>query len=286
MDFKQIKIDWKDILIDWIIYTAVDWRKISVSDSSRNIEGVHSRVVSPTYARYRIITIEGLLDRIDWLDKEEQRFNHLQAIFALQTNLSRLQEKEVYVKDNFNNERIIKAKIKEPFEYVEGDENMNWSYWRWRVVLESTSSPFYKSFKQKMVYGYKGHYWGFQLWIKKPKKFDYKSNVMILNTLHTSTPVRFEFEAISDCKGPIVVKNITTWEKIMVDTNLVAWDKLVIDSENFLITKNWVNITDRRMSGSIWINISWNNEFLFLDSLWNIYKKWFFVKAYFSNSLL
>ncbi|PZM85074.1 hypothetical protein DLH72_02230 [Candidatus Gracilibacteria bacterium] len=84
MDYKEIKINGQKIDIPGIFFTKVEWRKLSVSDSSRNIEGMHSRIVSPTFARVRIITIEGVIERIDGIEKAAERLNHLQNLFSLQ----------------------------------------------------------------------------------------------------------------------------------------------------------------------------------------------------------
>ena len=64
MDYREIKINWQKIDIPGIYFTNVDWRKLSVSESSQNIEWTHSRVVSPTYARVRTITIEWIVEKL------------------------------------------------------------------------------------------------------------------------------------------------------------------------------------------------------------------------------
>ena len=67
MDFKIAKLDGLDILLDsasGIYYTSKEWRRITTDDTSTNIAGYHGRNVSPTFARKRVITLEGIIQRI------------------------------------------------------------------------------------------------------------------------------------------------------------------------------------------------------------------------------
>jgi len=171
MDFKEAKINWQDIL-KWtssgIVYTFKDWRKVLTTDNSENIDWVHGRNVSPTYARVRVITLEWVSDRI-WNPLEEQSsIEYLQKIFALQWALSSLEEKELYIKDLYDNEWILNVKVKEPLDIVEWDDSFVWSYWKWRVVLESTKEPIYKSLNEILNSSLEWNYgWfnlGFKLW--------------------------------------------------------------------------------------------------------------------------
>ena len=175
MDFKIAKLNWDDILKNndsWIIYTFKDWRKLTVSDDSENIDWIHGRNVSPTYARIRIITLEWISDRV-WNPLEDQNsIEYLQKIFALQWSLVSLEEKELYIKDMYDNEWTLKVKIKEPLEIVEWDESFVWSYWKWRVVLESTKEPVYKSLNEILNTSLEWNYWGFKLSYKLSNPFN------------------------------------------------------------------------------------------------------------------
>lgn len=285
MDFKQAKLDWVDILQDWIIYTQTDRRKLAVNDDSRDIEGVHGRITSPLYARYRIITLEGLIDRLSW--SEQDKINHLQNIFYLQSDLSSsLEERELYIKDNYNQEWNINVKIKEPIEFIEGDDDFIWSHWRWRVVLESTSSPVYKSFDELLINGNEWNFWGLTMWFELWEAWDEYDEIIEINTLKTQTYTRFELDAIWDIDSPLTIKNITNNTFFALDISAVSWDKIIIDSDKYTVTKNWENIIWNRIEGSIWQRISWDNQFIVTDKDWNVFNKDLSVKIYYRNALL
>ena len=285
MDYREIKINWQKIDIPGIYFTNVDWRKLSVSESSQNIEWTHSRVVSPTYARVRTITIEWIVEKLDNNEFSASRINYLQKIFALQTNLVELEEKEFYVEDIFWNEWKILAKIKEPFDFDEWDLNLVWSHWKFRVVLESTKSPIFKSFKEKNFEGEKWDFWGFCLDFELDKAFDEKTWTVKINASFLETPLKIEILAISDVIWPISIFNLTNWKKFKIDTNMKLWDKIFIDSEKFCLTKNSENIIDKRLVWSSWFKVSGENEFLFLDVWWN-FEKSFKVKIFFNDLML
>ncbi len=284
MDFKQVKLDWVDILQDGIIYTYVNWRKLAVNDESRDIEWVHWRNTSPLYARYRIITIEWVLDRVIlW---ESTKVQHLQDLFSLQSNLSALENRELYVKDSFDNEWKLYVKIKEPLEFIEGDDTMTWSYWKWRVVLESTSSPIYKSFNELYISWNEWNFWWFTMWFELWVAWDELDEIIELSTYKTQTYTRFEIDVIWDINSPLTIKNITNDTFFALDITAVSWDKIIIDSENYTATKNWVNVIWNRISWSIWQEISWVNQFIVTDIDWNILNKDLTIKIYYRNALL
>lgn len=284
MDFKQAKIDWVDILQSWIVYTYVNWRKLVVNDESKDIEWVHGRNTSPLYARYRVITLEWVVDRLS--GSENLKISHLQDIFSLQNDLSKLYEKELYVKDNFDNEWILNVKIKEPIEFLEWDETITGSHWKWRVVLESTSSPIYKSFQELLVNGNEWNFWGFTMWFELWEAWDEYDEVIEINTLKTQTHTRFEIDAIGDINSPLTITNITNNTFFSLDISATTWDKIIIDSDKYTATKNGANIIWNRIPGSIWQQISWTNQFVITDKDWNIFNKDLTLKIYYRNALL
>lgn len=287
MDFKEIKINWQKIDIPWIYFTNVNWRKLSVSENSKNIDWTHSRIVSPTYARVRIITIEWIVDKLWDTDFSAEKIYHLQNIFALQTDLSELEEKEVYIKDIFWNEWKILVKIKEPFDFEEADQNLVWSHWKFRVVLESTKSPIYKSFEENFIFWNNWDFWGFNLDFELGKAFDEENWIMQINVLWSvAIPLRFEILAKDRVKAPLTIRNIKNWEFFKIENieDLQAGDVLLIDTENFLVLKNWENIIEKRAPGSTWLTAQWSSSFLITDNSW-IWDK-FDTKVYFSNSML
>ena len=121
MDFKQAKLDDQDIVKEGttgLYYVIKEWRRLSTSDDSRNIDGIHGRAVSPTYARYRIITLEGYIDRLE-SSSEQSDVEYLQELFMLQSDLGELEPRELYIKDMYDLEWNINVKVKEPLEIIE-----------------------------------------------------------------------------------------------------------------------------------------------------------------------
>lgn len=287
MDYREIKINWQKIDIPWIYFTNFDWRKLSISDQSRNLEGLHSRVVSPTFARIRIITIEWVVEKIDWIEKVAERINHLQNIFSLQTNLVELEEKELFIKDIFWNEWKMSVKVKEPFEFYE-DTEMKGSHYNFRVVLESTKSPIYKSFEENFINWDSWDFGWFTLDFELEKAFDEQDWILQVNILwNVSVPLRFEIIATWRVVFPLTIKNIKTWEFFKLENmeDLKSWDILVIDTENFFVSKNWENIIEKRASWSSWLKANWSSSFLVTEN-----NSWFWqnfqTRIYFSNSML
>lgn len=284
MDFKDLRINWVNPIIDdSMIYTKKERLKLSVDDDNQNIEWTHARIVSPTLARVRTITLEGIIDRaFSWA---ETKVNHLRSIFALQDDdLFQVINKELYVKDIYDSEWIINVKVKEPLDIVEWDEQFYWEYWRWRVVLESTKSPFYKSYNQNLIEGEAWKIWGWKLWVKLGKAMNELSWIIQANTLNTKTDTRFEINISSTITSPLTIRNLVTNEFFSLDITAIAGDIIIIDSSDYTVTKNWVNILWNRIFWSSWLKIKWNNQFIIYDNSWFIINLW--IKLYFRNAML
>ena len=290
MDFKEAKINWQDMLkwsSSWIVYTFKDWRKVLTTDNSENIDWVHGRNVSPTYARVRVITLEWVSDRI-WNPLEEQSsIEYLQKIFALQWALSSLEEKELYIKDLYDNEWILNVKIKEPLDIVEWDDSFVWSYWKWRVVLESTKEPIYKSLNEILNSSLEWNYGWFNLGFKLWNSFNEIDNIIECNTTwNIDTPARIEITVNWDINKPLMIRDLTKKTFFGLDIDAVAWDKIVIDSEFYTVTKNWENILSNRLPWSMWVRILETTKLLIEDKDGNIPFNDFKINIYFRNSLL
>ena len=290
MDFKEAKINWQDILKwsdSWIVYTFKDWRKVVTTDNSDNIDWVHGRNVSPTYARIRVVTLEWISDRV-WNPLEDQNsIEYLQKLFALQWDLSSLEEKELYIKDMYDNEWILNVKIKDPLEIVEWDNSFVWSYWKWRIVLESTKEPIYKSLNELLQSSEEWHYGWFNLGLKLWNALNKIDNIIECNTTwNIDTTARIEIIANGDINKPLMIRNLTKWTFFWLDIDAVAWDKIIIDSWKYTVTKNWENILSSRIWWSMWVRVSESTKLLIEDKDGNIPFNDFLINIYFRNSLL
>lgn len=284
MDFKQAKIDWIDILQNGIVYSYVNRRKLSTNDESKNIEWAHWRKTSPVYARYRSITLEWVVDRMFWW--EEERVQHLESLFSLQWDVSTLEPRELYIKDNFWNEWKLNVKVKEAIEFVEWDENFVGSHWKWRVVLESVESPIFKSYEELFVDWNEWNFWGFIMDFELENAWDEFDEVIEIKTWAMETYTRFEILVHWELHSPFNIHNITKNTFFALDITAVEWDKIVIDSEKFTATLNWENVIANRTPGSQWQRVSWTTLFIITDKDWNIFEKDFSVRVYYSNALL
>lgn len=292
MDFKQAKINWQDILKSsdsWILYSYYNWRKLITSDNTQNMDWIHWRNVSPTYARYRVITLEWICDRL-WNQTEEiNNIEYLQNLFALQDDLFWLEEKELYIKDVYNKEWILNVKIKEPLDIVEWDENLPWSYYKWRVVLESTTTPVYKSLHEIMTNGSEWNFWGFVLGFELWNGFAFNeidSIIQCSTSWNISTSARIEITAINNINQSLKITNLSDNTFFGLDIDANPWDLIVIDSSNYTATKNGKNILFWRIQGSTWQKIKKDTKFIVEDKDGWILSQDFNVKIYFKNSLL
>lgn len=288
-NFKICKIDWQDVLRDsvsGIYYWKKDWRRLDVDDKSSDIQWLHRRTVSPTYARKRIITLEGFIDAL-WNEHEERAVKFLEELFALQSDTSEVIPKQLYIKDMYDHEWILNVKIKQPFETTEALDSFVGYAWKWRVVLESVESPTYKSLNEFSVQWEDGAYWGFA--IPTPVEFEMGSysNIIELSTSsNQASAIRWEITAVNDFVWPLTVADVSTGRYFKLGIDWVAWDKIIIDAENLTATKNGSSVKDSRVTGSKWLTVKGTQQFSVSDANWSLPTDDLSIMAYFRNSLL
>lgn len=274
MDLLSAKINGVDILSDGslgILYTAKNWRNSKSSrDVSTNNEGAHWRAVSKTLIDKRVVSFEGIIDRMS-NDYEEEAIAHLLELFRLPGTNEETYTLELSITDPYSNEWTLPVKIREDIDIREGDDSFRGSHYVWRVVLESVGGPEYISADETTTSGGESHYGGFTIPFEMYFSMDdYLNLYSITANGTTESPVRFDITVTDTIDDYIKIRNITDWTFFQVNTWAVAGDIIVIDTTDYTITKNGVNIKSLREVGSTWQSIRWTKTFTIEDSDWGL----------------
>ena len=266
--------------------TLVNWRKLDTTDEQKNIEGAHGIKMSPTYSRGRKIDIEGIIiadtrnatsKAMDWLDRA----------FGLQTTITDMPEKKLFtVVDEQDRERKIWCKIKDPIDYnIQEDDYMDGTTRSFRVSLQADDARFF-SVQEQMVDGKEGVYGGFKLGVKLGKAMNaYFNEVECLGSGNVGNPARIQIIAKGQINSPLMIRK-KGGEFFGIEVNAEAGDIIEVNAEAKTITKNWVNISEKRIPWSSWPMIFGTTIFFLQDKDWGLYESDFDVKIYFSNVLL
>ena len=289
MDFKQCMIDGQDILHDGahgIYYVTKEWRRLVTDDTSENIQGMHKRTVSPTYARKRIIILEGYIDGL-WNHNQQPAQSYLESVFSLQTDPSSLIPKELYIKDIYDQEWILDVKVKTPVEFVEASDEFTGYAMRWRVELESIEDPTYRSAEEFEIIGTDGVFGGVAFPVSMEFSMISYSNILELSINGSqASPIRWEISVMNDITWPLSITNISTGEYTKFAMNATAWDTIIIDANTLTATLNGANILASRIIGSHRLLIQWTQFFSVSDANGALPTEDLVVKAYFRESLL
>lgn len=165
MDFKLAKLDGVEILngsTTGIYYASKEWRQLTTDDTSINSAGYHGRRTSATFARKRVVTLEGLIQRFD-NPNEQSAVEHLQNLLCLQSNTGTVEPRTLYIKDMYDQEWTLPVKVREPATFIEYSDDWKGAYWKWMAVLESIESPIYKGNTEDINTGTEGTIGGFNL---------------------------------------------------------------------------------------------------------------------------
>ena len=292
MEALQIKIDNQDILRDGvsgIYYTQKNWRQLVTSDNASDRQWWHGRSVSATFARVRIITLEGYIDRETNPSNEQDVVEYMESLFPLQEDPSILIPRTLYVKDVYNREWSLDVKVKDPLEIFEWDSNFKGSHWSWRVVLESVGDPTYITPGDLVLAGVEGAYGGTTLGTPFPFSMEtILNNISVTNAWNSSSFPRIEVtvSAGGAVNTPLRVRNMTNGEVFSLDVTGTPGDVIIIDSEHMKCYKNGDDITASREIWSVWPKIVGSTEFLIDDADGGIMGSDFTVNFYYKNSLL
>lgn len=269
MDLLNAKINGVNILGSslGILYTSKNWRNSKSSrDVSTNNEWAHGRAVSKTLIDKRVVSFEGIIDRLSNAF-EEEAIAHLLELFRLPGSAEENYTLELSITDPYSNEWILPVKIREDIDIREGDDQFRGSHYAWRVVLESVGGPEYKSATLTTTS------WGESIygWFVIPFEMEFPMNdyinlYSITASGTTESPLRFEITVTDTINNHINIKNISDGTFFKVNTGAVAGDIIIIDAGLFTITKNGTSIKSLRAEGSIWQAIRGTKTFTIEDS--------------------
>lgn len=295
MEAVQIKIDGKDVLRDGmsgIYYTQKEWRNwLQVSDASNSKASMHGREVSETRAEVRVIPLAGIIDRIG-NDYERTATEYLEQLFALNSNPATPKVRELYVKDIYDREWILPVKVKEPCAIKEWNADFKGSHWEWMAILESVGDPTYLSYGEYSASWIEGAFGWWEIpstWLSLQDGFslsDILHAITINPSGNTGVYPRFTITTTGSINSPIKIRNIETNEWFSLDVSWVTGDIIVIDSSTQTCSKNGVDITSSRISGSTWPTAQWSTRFLIDDGDGGSIESDFTVIISYKNALL
>lgn len=158
----------------------VQWKTLDVSDEQANVQGTHGIKLSPTYARGRRVTLEGIIMADDH-EGQSLAIDYLENLFALQGTPDVVQLLPFLVTDEQDREWRLDCKIKEPLSIdIADDDYLAGTNRRWRVVLQS-ENPIYFATTENTVNGNEGNYGGIKLGAKLGFALDeYLSEIQIM----------------------------------------------------------------------------------------------------------
>ena len=266
--------------------TLVNWRKLDTTDEQKNIEGAHGIKMSPTYSRGRRIDIEGIIIA-DTREATSKAMDWLDRAFGLQTTITDIPEKKLFtVVDEQDRERKIWCKIKDPLDYnTQEDDYMDGTTRSFRVSLQSDDARFFSA-QEQIVEGKEWVYGGFKLGVKLGKAMNaYFNGVVCFGSGNVGNPARIQIIAKAPINAPLMIRK-KGGSFFGIEVNAEAWDIIEVNAETKTITKNGLNISEKRVPWSNRPMIFGTTVFSLEDKDWGLYASDFDVKIYFSNVLL
>ncbi len=266
--------------------TLVNWRRLDTTDEQKNIEGAHGIKMSPTYSRGRRIDVEGVIIA-DTREATSKAMDWLDRVFGLQTTITDVPEKKPFVViDEQDREWKIMCKIKDPLDYsIQEDDYMDGTTRSFRVSLQADDARFFSA-QEQMVEGKEWVYGGFKLGVKLGKAMNtYFNEIICLWNGNVWNPARIQILAKGQINAPLVIKK-ANWEFFGIAVDAENGDMIEINAETKTITKNGINIGEKRMPWSTWPIIFGETVFSIQDKDWGLYTSDFDVRIYFSNVLL
>jgi len=231
---------------------VVQWKALDVSDEQQNVQGFHGVRLSPTFARGRRITLEGIIIADDQIGSSKA-IDFLENLFALQGVPDRVELLPFLVTDEQDRVWKLDCKVKEPLSLDIGDyDYLQGANRRWRVVLQSEDPRYYNA-NESTATGGEWYFWGVQLpvslWV--PLSMEY-NEIQVITIGNSDTPLKFTLTALGNIDAPLYIKNLSNDTFFALNIDAVAGDVIVVDGAKKVATKNGTNILANRVAGSTW----------------------------------
>lgn len=235
---------------------GTNWKELASSDEKIDRQYAHGAILSPTYLRSRIITLEGIVDGTSraniskWMD-------YLENIFKVQTVFSGgVELKKFTLTDEQGRSWDTWAKLKTPIVYQTGDDDYIGTFRNWRVVLECPDPRIFSS-NIINVTGIETNYWGWKLGVKlgQTKMNESINEINCTTAGDYPTPCIFTITALWDLNTRLKITNLDTGVFFGLEQSFIAGDVIIIDSKNYTVTRNGVNIKSTRTPWSKWVEI-------------------------------
>lgn len=262
---QSVKIDSVDVLLSGMLFSKTDWKKLSVSSESSSIAWTHGRIISPTKADHRTITLEWV---IDWIGNSnlETAVKHLESMFALQSDLSSLTTKQFRALDAFGDEWILDVTVVDPVEILDYSDDYLEAAYKWRVVLESAKTPIFRSLTETVATWIEWSYGWFTLPSVLPiSGVEYNNEVNLSTTGNYAAPLYVKITATVDLLWPVKVVNASNDKYYWINLPMDAGDILIIDARTNTATLNGTNVLANRLAGSEWLTLFGTMQFVVLD---------------------
>lgn len=242
-----------------VLFTNTDWTSFSSDIQQDTLSMRHSRYTWPMQVTKRVITLEGVIDFETW----ELWLSHLKSIFAPQENLYKVDQMTMMIVDVFDNERECEVVVVDPLDYDEYSNDFLWYAMKWRVVLETTGSPFVKWTTELSVSWNNGTTGLLSVDFDVPFDMNEAWNaITINNTWNAQASIRREIEVIEWFASPLTIYNLTSWTYTRFDISWLIWDIIIIDTDKKTATKNGVSILPYRLFWSSRSKTKWSSTFV------------------------
>lgn len=231
---------------------VVQWKQLDVSDEQQNVQGFHGVKLSPTFARGRRVTLEGIIVADDHIGSSKA-IDFLESLFALQGVPSQVELLPFLVTDEQDRVWKLNCKVKETLSIDIGDyDYLQGANRRWRVVLQS-EDPRYYNYNESTASGLEWYFGGVQLpvalWV--PLDMEY-NEIQVITIGNSDTPLKFTLTASGNIDAPLTIKNLSNDTFFALNIDAVAGDVIVVDSTTKTATKNGTNILANRVAWSTW----------------------------------